>query len=437
MSDKQSRINDISRSYGDPWIWGIYLTLIVFSIVESYSAASREIAVKSSVYAPLIKQVAFLLIGALCASVLCRVNYNNKMVMLILIPLLWIVTVGSLAYVMVAGEIINGARRSFHILGFTVQPAELAKLSAVTAMAYVLARTQRKKDVSMTGVIIAGSIAVIFGGMMFSSGLTNTLLLAAISGSMMLVGGVGWKKLGVVSAIIILAGGCFYIISHENDKKVANLANTEQITNTSTKQEVDRSQLRVDRVENWKKRDSLVYKPITPYNQQEMFSCMAQAHGGWFGVGIGNSRECSRLPLAFSDYIFSIIIEEIGVVGAIFLMMLYLWLLARAAMIARRCHRVMPALLIIGMASMITYQALFHMAINTGVFPVSGQPLPLISNGGTSIIVVSIAFGVMLSVSRTVANYKYSRKETEAETELPESINAVNPTEILPKNEWK
>ncbi len=163
---------------------------------------------------------------------------------------------------------------------------------------------------------------------------------------------------------------------------------------------------------------------------------MAQAHGGITGVGIGNSRECSRLPLAFSDYIFSIIIEEIGVIGGVFLLILYLWLLSRAAMIARRCHRVLPALLIIGMASMITFQALFHMAINTGVFPVSGQPLPLISKGGTSILVTSVAFGVMLSVSRTISNITNKKNKDEG-IALPSGLDAENPTEIPVKNEWK
>ena len=102
----------------------------------------------------------------------------------------------------------------------------------------------------------------------------------------------------------------------------------------------------------------------------------------------------------------------------------------------RRCHRVLPALLIIGMASMITFQALFHMAINTGVFPVSGQPLPLVSMGGSSIIVMSVAFGIMLSVSRTIANYGNKKNKVE-ETPIIEGLDAENPTEIPAKNVWR
>ena len=140
--------------------------------------------------------------------------------------------------------------------------------------------------------------------------------------------------------------------------------------------------------------------------------------------------------MAFSDYIYSIIIEETGIIGGLFVLVLYLWLLARAAMIVQRSTRVLPSLLIIGMASFITLQALFHMAINVGVFPVSGQPLPLISAGGTSILVISAALGVMLSVSRTIANYNNKNNKVD-DTILPEGLDAVNPTQIVPKNVWK
>ena len=442
MSDKAKLYNEITRKYGDPWIWGIYITLVILSIIESYSASSREIS-QMGIYEPLIKQLVFLGLGASLIAVLHRINYNNKMVMFVLIPMLWLFTVVALGYVMVAGDFINGARRSFRILGQSVQPAELAKLSAVTMLAYILARTQRKKDVSNWGIAMSAIVAAIFGALTFVSGATNAIIIMAISATMMVVGGTRTKKLIIVFVAYVAVFGCYRLINNANDEREANLAQTriEQAAPADSAKmaarEVDRTNMRKGRIENWRKHDSLLYFPITAYNQQEMFSMMAQAHGGVVGVGIGNSRGCSRLPLAFSDYIYSIILEEMGIVGGIFVMVLYLWLLARAAMIARRCHRVLPALLIIGMASMITFQALCHMAINTGVFPVSGQPLPLVSKGGTSIIVTSIAFGVMFSVSRTIANSKDKQNKPKADEELPAGLDAENPTEVLPKNEWK
>lgn len=428
--------------YGDPWIWGIYLTLVVLSVVESYSASSRDVALYG-VYSPIIKQVIYLLIGAFFVIGLSRINYNNKVLLLVLIPLLWIFTMVSLIYVMVAGEVVNGAQRAFTIpvIGLSVQPSELAKLSAVTALAYIMARNQQDRDVSNKGVAISAAVVAFFGALMINSGLTNTLLLMSISGAMFVVGGAKIKKLLVVLGIYVIVAGVFWGWKEASDKREENIrkvtAIQEEKSATIDKSKVvDRHGMRKGRIYNWLHRDELIHDSVNSENSQEMFSIMAQAHGGLTGVGIGNSRECSRLPLAFSDYIYSIIVEEIGFIGGIFVIILYLWLLSRAAMIARRCHRVLPALLIIGMAAMITFQALFHMAINTGVFPVSGEPLPLISKGGTSILVTSVAIGVMLSVSRTISN-KSNGKNKDDGNSLPSGLDARNPSEIPVKNEWK
>ena len=443
MSEKEkiSRYREMSMRYGDPWIWGIYLTLVVLSIVESYSASSRDVALMG-VYEPIIKQVAYLLLGSFFVIGLSRINYNNKVLLLVLIPLLWIFTMVALIYVLVAGEVVNGAQRAFTIpvIGLSVQPSELAKLSAVTALAYIMAKNQEDRDVSTKGVAVSAALVAIFGGLMINSGLTNTLLLMCISAAMFVVGGARVKKLLAVLAIYAIVGGLFWVWKDLSDKREENMRQVTAIQDTQAtidkSKTVNRHGMRKDRIYNWRDRSELIHDSVNSQNSQEMFSIMAQAHGGLWGVGIGNSRECSRLPLAFSDYIYSIIIEEIGLVGGIFVIILYLWLLSRAAMIARRCHRVLPALLIIGMASMITFQALFHMAINTGVFPVSGEPLPLISKGGTSILVTSIAIGVMLSVSRTIANNAYGKNKDDGNT-LPSGLDARNPSEIPVKNEWK
>ena len=444
MSEKEkiSRYKEMTIRYGDPWIWGIYLTLVVLSIVESYSASSRDVAMMG-VYEPIIKQVSYLFIGALFVVGLSRVNYNNKMLLLVLIPLLWIFTMVALVYVLLAGEVVNGAQRAFTIpiINLSVQPSELAKLSAVTALAYIMAKNQEDRDVSTKGVAISAALVAFFGGLMINSGLTNTLLLMCISATMFVVGGARIKKLLAVLAIYAVVGGLFWVWKDLSEKREENMRQVTAVQDDKAKsvdksKVVERHGMRKDRIYNWLHRDERIKDSVNSENSQEMFSIMAIAHGALWGVGIGNSRECSRLPLAFSDYIFSIILEEIGLVGGIFVMILYLWLLSRAAMIARRCHRVLPALLIIGMASMITFEALFHMAINTGVFPVSGQPLPFISKGGTSILVNSIAIGVMLSVSRTIANTDNGKNKDDG-IALPSGLDARNPSEIPVKNEWK
>ncbi|MBO4871632.1 MAG: FtsW/RodA/SpoVE family cell cycle protein [Muribaculaceae bacterium] len=429
--EKQTRFNEIAQKHGDPWIWGIYLALIVISIVESYSASSREVAHSANIYAPVIKQCAFLGIGALLVVFLHRTDYNKSEFLFAMIPLLAFVTIAMLIYVMLFGEVINGARRSMRIVGFTIQPSELAKLSIVTLLSYILAKSQKNRDVSTRGMVFAAIVVLIFGGLMVKSGMTNTIILMLISISMMLIGGAKFKKIVAVFAAYAILGGGLYGLKMHN-QQIDETVNTE----TVVKDKENRTEMRKGRIREWRESWSLVNKPINDYNQQEMFSRMAQAHGGWHGVGPGRSRECSRLPLAFSDYIYSIIIEETGLIGGLFVLVLYLWLLARAAMIVRRSRRVLPSLLVIGMAAMITIQALCHMAINVGVFPVSGQPLPLVSAGGTSIIIMSVAFGIMLSVSRTIANYNNKNNKQE-DSVLPEGLDAENPTQILPKHVWK
>ena len=451
-SEKTNRYNEISQKYGDPWIWGIYIMLLIFSVVESYSASSREIAAQG-IYMPIIKQCIFLGAGALCVILLQRVDYNDPKFLYTMIPGWAFVTVMSLIYVMFFGEVINGARRAMTIIPglLTLQPAEMAKFSIVTLLSYIFAKSQKNQDISNKGLFAAAAAVGIYGALMIRSGLTNTLLLIAISGSMLLIGGARFKKIGILMVIFGIMFGFFVIIKQHNDKKEEMFKETQKemqvnmadgnglvadVSTGSGGNEVARTGTWKNRLKEWWYSDSLVYRDITPKNQQEMFSRMAQAHGGLVGVGIGKSRECSRLPLAFSDYIYSIIVEELGLVGGIFVLLLYLSLLGRAAMIVRRSKRVLPSLLVIGMASFITFQALFHMAINVGVFPVSGQPLPLISKGGTSIIVISIAFGVMLSVSRTIANYGNKKNKVE-ETPIIEGLDAENPTEIPAKNVWK
>ena len=447
---KPNRYNEISRKYGDPWIWGIFIMLVIISVIESYSASSREVA-KVGLYAPLIKQCLFLGVGALIVIGLLRVNYNNAMFLYIAVPILALFTVFSLVYVMKFGDLINGARRSMTIIrGLpSIQPSEFAKLSIVTLLSYIFAKSQKNRDISIKGLVWAAVVVAVYGGLMFKSGLTNALLLVAISGSMLLIGGARAKKIVLIMVFFGFMGGAFFIIKSHNDDKERLVAETqatmpgadkeeveEMVAKAQAKGDVNRGGMRMDRIKKWWHSDSLVYKDITAENQQEMFSRMAQANGGLFGVGVGRSRECSRLPLAFSDYIFSIIVEETGFFGGLFVLILYLSLLGRAAMIVRRSKRVLPSLLVIGMASFITFQALFHIAINVGVFPVSGQPLPLISMGGSSMMVICVAFGVMLSVSRTIANQGNKKNKAE-ETPVIEGLDAENPTEIPPRNVWK
>ena len=433
--------DDEKTKRGDSSIWGIYIALILVSIVECFSASSQEISGSGlAMYTPILKQVLMLFGGFSLLFFIQRTDYKKFTPWIALFAL---ITLVSMVIVLTVGDYINGAKRSFTLpgLGFSVQPAEMAKFSIVTLIAWFTARNQMVKGVTNKGVALCAIMVLVICAFIFMQGLTNTLLLMGISFSMMLIGGVQWKKIGVVVLFYAIAGSIFFYIKSENDNKEEQYHAQMVAINTDAgegtreviaekEEKKGRDATWIVRIKRFLNSDSLVYQEMNSKNSQEMYSRIAQAHGGITGVGPGNSRECSRLPLAFSDYIYSIIIEELGLIGGIVVLILYLFLLARAGMIAKKCSRAFPALLIMGMAVMITLQALFHMGINTGFFPVSGQPLPLISMGGTSIFIMSMAFGVMLSVSRFAVLSNKTKEINAEKNELPAGLQAPNPMKI-------
>lgn len=396
---------------GDKHIWGIYILLLIISVVELYSASSREVvSAGMGVYGTIIRHGAILLLGFIVIVILQRTHYRK---IYSYIPLFCLMSVAMMVYTMHFGNYINGARRSFSFLFVSIQPAEFIKLSAAMIVAFIMSRYQRKEGgVGWVPVAVTAGIILMFAALLVKQGLTNTILLMCISLSMLVISGIGWKKLGVVLLVYGVMFGIFYVCFHDDSGSRAGTWG--------------------QRISSYIGTGTPKYQePMTNENRQELFGYMAQAHGGVTGVLPGNSRETSRLPLAFTDYIYSIVVEELGLVGGVAVLVLYLWLLGRANRIASRCSRAFPALLVIGMALVIVFQALFHICIVTGVIPVSGQPLPLISKGGSSILMTSIAFGIMLSVSRFAVPASSKKAVINNEIEvLPEGARAENPSQL-------
>lgn len=419
--------NNTQFRKGDKYIWGVYIFLIIVSVIELYSASSREVTA-SNVLAPIMRHGFMLLLGFGVVVGLSRVKYkvfNHGITLFALAALLIAV------YVLFKGQIINGARRSMSLFGIALQSAELLKIAVVLVIARVIAFNQERGGVTTFGVARCAFFVLLCSGLLFTQGLTNTLLLMGISISMMLIGGIQNRKLGIVLLIYLLIGGAGYMWKSHDKQSAAEVALIAETSRDASGEAttLNRTGTHKGRIARWLFDSIPKYEqPITSVNRQEMYSFMAQANGGWHGVLPGNSRETARLPLAFSDYIFAIVIEDWGFMGGMLLLTAYLILLGRAGAIAAKCRSAFPSLLIMGMAVMIVLQALFHMAIVTGVFPVSGQPLPLISKGGSSILVTSIAFGIMLSVSRSAAFKDDDNAIISQEiADLPADLNAPNP----------
>lgn len=412
----------------DKYIWAVFITLCVISVIEQYSASSREIAA-SNVLGPIVRHCVMLALGTFVAIMVSRVPYRW---FIPLTPVFVFISFVSMVCVLKWGQIINGARRSIDVLGIQLQPAELIKLSSVLIIAFIMSRG---KEITNKKIAACVFFVLLFGGLLFSQGLTNTLLMMCISSSMMLIGGIKWRQFAVVVLVYIVAGGGALMYKVMTDKDDAH--DTQMIVETG--RDAEGNVATMNRAGLWKARmerfldDDTVPKyrrPITDNNRQEMHAYMAQANGGITGVMPGNSRETARIPLANIDFIYSIVVEDLGLVGGLFLLVVYLSLLGRAGAIAMRCHRVFPALLVLGMAVYIVLQALCHMAIVTGAGPVSGQPLPMLSKGGSSILVTSLAFGIMLSVSRFAVRRGKKQEVAQEGAELPDDMQTLNPTKL-------
>lgn len=434
VRNESAKTSALAKKKGrpDPYIWGIYLFLLVISVVELFSASSTEVT-GSNIYGPLIRHGIFLVLGFGIVLWLQKTPYTliNKFA--------WAFAILSLGLLLVSsfmGVEINGAQRAIRIAGITIQPAEIVKLSVVCLLASILGKNQTPGGVTNTGVITAAVVVVIFSACLWRNGLTNTLLLMAVSICMMLIGGIQWRKFGIVMLVYGVAAGALYGIKYvtPSSTEFDEVQSQQEMIAVSGAADINSVSNGGGRAGTHKGRFKRFLKGVSPtdpiddINRQVVFAKFSQANGGLFGQGPGNSRESARLPLAFSDYIYSIIVEDTGFIGGAALLILFLLLLARAGRIAYKCSRAFPAFLIMGCAVMVVFQALVHMAIVTGLFPVSGQPLPFISKGGTSVLVMSAALGIMLSVSRFAAksddnDSKKRRAEKEA---LPADMQAAN-----------
>ncbi len=416
---------DVQQQKGDRYIWGIYLFILVVSVVELYSASSIEVKA-DSIYGPLFNHLKFLVLGFLLILGCQRLHYKYYLKFAWPIAL---ICLGLVVLTYMFGVTINGAQRALRFCGFTIQPSEMLKLGIVVLLARIMAKNQVSGGVSMKGILLCFVVVLIAGGAVYKNGLTNMILVMGVSICMLWIAGTAAKRFWIVVAVYAAIGYVSYNLvysDHHGDDALSG----ERVEMVSDPTNTDRSGTRMKRIERFI-RGVHPNDTITDENYQVMHANFAMAHGGLRGNGPGNSRESARLPLAFSDYIYSIVVEDCGLVGGILLLLAYLALVARAGSVAASCSRAFPALLIMGCAVMIVLQAFVHMAIVTGLFPVSGQPLPFISKGGTSILVMSVALGMMLSVSKHAVRSNNTKKEINREIrELPDGINSVNPMQL-------
>ena len=301
-------------------------------------------------------------------------------------------------------------------------------MAVIIAVSFILSKTQDDEGANPKAfkyiMILTGLVCMLIA----PENLSTAMLLFGVVVLMMFIGRVAFKKLAMLLGGLALVGclGAVFLLAIPKDTDIPFLHRFDtwksRITNFTEKEEVPAAKFDIDK------------------DAQIAHARIAIATSNVIGKAPGNSIQRDFLSQAFSDFIFAIIIEELGLVGGAFVVILYIWLLVRTGRIAQKCERTFPAFLVMGIALMLVSQAILNMMVAVGLFPVTGQPLPLISKGGTSTLINCAYIGMILSVSRYTA-YLEEKKENPAplltqsegnETIASEAQTAAEPTaEVL------
>ena len=380
---------------GDKVIWMVLLFLCLISVVEVFSASSTLTYKSQNYLGPIIGHAWKILLGVGMAILILNIPCRFFKLMT---PALLLISGIMLLWVLFFGEKTNDAGRWISLFGLKFQPSEIAKGTMVLVTAQILSAMQREDGADKRAFKYILMIVIPYSILIGLENLSTAALILAVIFLMMFVGRIPLIQLGKLMGagvifVILMVGAIYMLGSFENNETTET--QTEAIVNGEVKKDTKKSGGVLHRFSTWKARidKHLNKKDVAPADYdldkdaQVAHANIAIVGSNIIGKGPGKSVERDFLPQAFSDFIFVIIIEELGIIGATFVVFLYIVLLYRAARIANRCENNFPAFLVMGLALMLVIQATFNMLVAVGIAPVTGQPLPHI--------------GAMLSVSRS------------------------------------
>lgn len=387
----------VQRTRGDKYIWGIVLLLSLISILVVYSAtgslAYKMYKGNTSVY--LFKQMSFTVIGLLLIYFLHRINYT---LFSRVATILYLVSIPLLLYTLFFGAKINEGSRwiKLPVINMTIQTSDMAKLALFMYISKMLSKKQEViKDFRKGFIPIVTPVAIICA-LIMPANLSNALLTGATALLLMFIGRVSLKHIMLTIGVALIPVLIIVL--------VAKLTYTGPSQVTAKKSGVAEKVKSFGRFGTWVKRvQDFMYAEDaeSPYQVQQ--AKIAIANGSVFvGLGPGNSRQRNFLPQAYNDFIYSIIIEEYGLLGGAFIIFIYLVFLFRCIRIFRRCPYAFGAFLALGLSFTLVIQAVANMAVNVNLVPVTGVTLPLVSMGGSSFLFTCCAIGIVLSVARNV-----------------------------------
>ncbi len=390
------------KTRGDKVIWALVIVLSLISLLVVYSA-TNSLAYKmykgnNAVY--LFKQIVFITIGIAVVYFAHRVNYTiySKVA-----KVLFFISIALLIYTLLFGVRLNEGSRwiKLPIINLTIQTSDIAKLALFMYLSRLLSKKQEVIKDFKKGFVPLMIPIVIICGLIAPANLSTALLTGATSMLLLFIGRVSFKHIALVAAAVIVPVIILIsIASAYYDKQEGKMKELP-------------SMLAGGRVPTWIKRvQDFMYAKAddAPYQVQQ--AKIAVAKGGWLGLGPGNSEQRNFLPHPYSDYIYSIIIEEYGLLGGAFIIFIYMVFLFRSIVIFRRCPFAFGAFLALALSFTLVIQAMTNMAVNVGLFPVTGVTLPLVSMGGSSFLFTCLAIGIILSVARNVEESEGDSKQT-------------------------
>jgi cell division protein FtsW len=395
-----------SRTRGDKVIWTAVFLLAIVSLLVVYSStgllAYKMYKGNTEIY--LFKQFAFIVVGLGIIYFAHQVNYT---IYSRVATILFLLSIPLLLYTLFFGVKLNEGSRWIRlpIINMTFQTSDLAKLALFMYLSRLLSKKQDVIKDFREGFLPVITPVAIICLLIAPANLSTALLIGATSLILLFIGRVRAKHLLLTIAfalvpILILVGAA--MLRHRADNATVERSRPET-----------HSRLFV-RVDTWISRvETFIYGGADndENNYQTNQAKIAIAKGGFLGLGPGNSQQRNFLPHPYSDFIYAIIIEEYGLVGAVFIALVYLVFLLRSIRIFRRCPFAFGAFLALGLSFTLVIQALANMAVNVNLFPVTGVTLPLVSMGGSSFLFTCLAIGIILSVARNVEQLEGSANE--------------------------
>lgn len=379
---------------GDKYLIAFIMLLAIFSLLPGFSASSSiEYAAQTgTVFGQFGKQLAFLIIGLAIMFGMQMVDYKYiGGFAVIALP----VVIGLLLWTLIQGTTIDGANASRWLkipgIPLTIQTSTLAGVVLMVYVARYLTLIRDKKvSFAETLVYLLFPVFIVVGLIFPANGSTAVILFAMVM-MLLFIGGYPLKYLMVIGGVIVFSGALFVFAALQYGDKMPN-----------------------SRVHTWKNRIERFTNPTGDSLEewQETNAKAAIVEGGQFGKGPGKSAIKHTLPQASSDFIYAVIVEEYGSIGGVILIFIFLLILFRIVIIATKIHTYFGSLLVFAVGIPIIFQAMINMGVAVGLFPTTGQPLPMISYGGTSLWITCLAFGIILSVSRHIK----SKEELEQET---------------------